>query len=777
MTPSLLPIESRTDLHARVTRLLTVSRSNLSARRRTMTPPIVVEDAGPSPLLECWYVLRRRKAALLTIVSLAIAASLVWSFQQTPVYQARTVLEIQNLNDNFLNMRDVSPTATQGPVDSAETDLQTQVNILQSQTVLRNVIAQPGFAARLSASNPAGVFTRWAKLLQPAQPAANPGADALLRRFADHLQVIPRANTRLVDVLSESPDAQLAADLANALTAEYTRQNLQSRWQAAQKTSEWLTQQMEEIRAKLESSEMQLQSYASSAGIILTDEKDNVAEAKLRQLQDELTKAQAERVAAQSKFELASTASPESLPEVLDDSTIKEYVVKLADLRRQLAELTASLTPAHPSVKKVAAQVAALEASLDKARANVVRRMQNEFESAQRRERLLSKSYDTQAHLVTVQSAKVAHYNILKREVDNNRQLYASLLQHVKEAAIASTLHASNVRVIDPATAPRRPYKPNLPLNTAIGLLSGCLLGIAFVFVRERTDRRILAPGEAAIHLDLPELGVIPSVQAERSRAFAYYGSNKKLAAADDESTPKRKIPVELITWQKKPSMVAEAFRATLTSILYAGENVGRPRVIALTSANPAEGKTTVTSNLALALAEIGRRVLLIDGDLRRPRLHDVFGVSNTWGLSDILEGQGELEGLGAAVSVDGYPNLFLLPAGTAQTSISGLLHSQRAMEFLKRVRHEFDMVLIDTPPMLHIPDARVLGRMADAVILVMRSASTTKEDAASVGRRLAADGTCVLGTVLNEWDPRRTSHSAYDYAYRSYGAPKAARS
>ena len=194
-----------------------------------------------------------------------------------------------------------------------------------------------------------------------------------------------------------------------------------------------------------------------------------MAEEKLRQLQEELSRAQAERAARQSKYELASTAPPESLPEVLDDKTLEEYQVKLTDLRRQLAELSSSLTPAHPAVKKVQAQVSTLESALEKERANVVQRIRNEFESAQRRENLIAANYAAQARLISEQAAKVAHYNILKREVDTNRQLYDSLLRDVQEAGVSSALRPSNIRVVDTAQPPMRPYRPSLVLNSAAG--------------------------------------------------------------------------------------------------------------------------------------------------------------------------------------------------------------------------------------------------------------------------------------------------------------------
>ncbi|MBZ5586325.1 MAG: polysaccharide biosynthesis tyrosine autokinase [Acidobacteriia bacterium] len=665
-------------------------------------------------------------------------------------------------------MRDVSPTASEGASNPAESDLQTQVSILRSESVLGGVIVKLDLGTKLLAGKDKSRFSAWRKALHLPESKPASTVEDILPVLARNLKVRMQANTRIVEIFYDSSDPLLAADIANTLTAEFTRQNLESRWQTTQKTGEWLTGQMEDVRIKLEKSEQQLQTYAGAAGLLFTSEKDNVADEKLRQVQQELSRAQADRVTRQSKYELATTASADSLPEVLDDPTLKEYQVKLTELRRQLAELSSSLTPAHPSVKKVQAQVTTLEAARETERANVTRRIQNEFESAQRRERLLAASYEAQARVMTEQAAKVTHYSILKREVDNNRQLYDSMLQHVREAGIASALHASNVRVIDPARPPARPYKPSLVLNSMLGLFAGGFLGIVFIVMRERADRSIQAPGEASLYLDVPELGVIPSANAERSRSFTWY---RQARAAETKKTEReiRNSPVELVTWQKGPSMLAESFRSTLASILYAGENGSRPRVIALTSASPREGKTTVASNLALALAEIGRRVLLIDGDLRKPRLHEIFKVPNAWGLSDLLNGTKPPEGSEAMVAGTGCRDLYVLPAGSVASSISNLLHSPRALELLQRMRQEFDMVIIDTPPMLHLPDARVLGRLADGVILVVRSARTTKETAAAAGQRLAEDGTRVLGTVLNEWDPRKTRHGRYEYGYRPY--------
>ncbi len=674
----------------------------------------VLDEPGPGLLLEYWDIIRRHWTALMVAAFIGLLAALLFTLPQTPVYRARASLEIQNLNENFLNMREVNPTTNDPGSSPPEYDLQTQVQILQSESVLDRVIARLNLAQRFAAERQRSRLSAWHKLLGLPEPRPATRED-LLRRVSKNLTIQAEAKTRLVEISYNSSDPQLAADFSNALTAEYIQQNLEARWKTTQQTGEWLTRQMEDVRIKLEKSEDELQTYANATGLLFTSEEDNIAEEKLHQLQEELSKAQADRVEAQSKYESASKAPAESLPEVLDDKTLGEIQVRLTDLRRQLAELSAALTPAHPAVKKVQAQVATLESAMEAKRGAIVQRIQNEYQAAQRRENLLARNYAAQAQLVSEQAEKVAHYNILKREVDTNRDLYDSMLRSVQEAGVSSALRASNVRVVDTAFPPTRVYRPSYPLNLALGLLAGCFFGVAFVVIGERADCSIQAPGEAGLSLGVPELGVIPNSAAERSRYFAYYrdaerhqesgirnsesgirnsesglrssadgrrklpslardagsgtrgaGNPKREAgnqkgetgtrkpeagrtllslglatpgkgseatgqrpSADPEapapgpasSIPERRIlnpaRVELAAARRSPSVLAESFRATLTSILFSGENGDRPRVIVVTSAGPGEGKTTVASNLALALADTGAPALLIDGDMR----------------------------------------------------------------------------------------------------------------------------------------------------------------
>jgi capsular exopolysaccharide synthesis family protein len=734
----------------------------------------VSEEPGPGLLLEYFDIVRRHKGTLILIAFLGLLTSVLLTLPQTPIYQARASLEIQNINEDFLNMRAMSPTANEDSSSPPEYDLETQTKILQSESVLEGVIGKLHLEEKLAQEKGRGRLSAWRNALGLPVGGSDSPREEVLRLVTKNLKVSTEAKTRLVEILYDSKDPQLAADFVNTLTTEFIQQNLEARWKTSQQTGDWLTRQMEDVRIKLEKSEDELETYAHATGLIFTSEKvgtqlveDNVAEDKLRQLQEELSKAHGDRVTKQSRYELVSSAPPESLPEVLDDKTLEEYQVRLTDLRRQLAELSSALTPAHPSVKKVQAQVTSLEWALQKERANVVQRIQNEYESANRRENLLAANYGTQARLVSEQAAQVAHYNILKSDVDTNRQLYDSMLRSVQQAGMTSALRASNIRVVDSAVPPTRPYKPRMVLNAALGLLAGFLFGFVFVVMRERADRSIQAPGEAALSLGIPELGVIPSLGAEGSRYFAYYQKGRASKGGELKNEPSRRV--ELVTSRRNPSVLADCFRATVTSILCSGENGDRPRVIVLTSANPGEGKTTAASNLALALAEIGMPVLLIDGDLRKGRLHEIFKVSNAWGFSDLLGGKELPQGREQAFVGTGYPRLSLLPAGSPESTILSLLYSPRNLEFLNHMREQFHTVLIDTPPMLQMPDARVLGKLADAVVLVVRSAQTTRDDATAATQRLAEDGSRVLGSILNEWDPSRTSHYAHPYPYSHY--------
>ena len=709
------------------------------------------DDSGK--LLEYVLTLYWHKGLLLAFAVMGMVLTLGISLPQKPLYRAQVTVEIEDPSENFLNKGFDNPSP--GNSDAAETYFQTQIRLLRSESLLRRV------AAKLNLHDPANANQRskWRDWLGLRQQTPLSESDRLIRQMSQNLTVRVSGLTHVVEVLYESPDPALAADVANDVVAEFINQSQEVRWRSAQRAGEWLTRQLADMRVKLEKSDAELQNMARGSGMVIDSGKDSIEEEKLRTLEDELLKAQADRLSRQSKLELVGQVSVESLPEILDDPTIRDYNLKLTDLRRELAELSASLTPAHYRVQQVVQQITEITKALNLARTNLLTRMRNEYEASQRHVNLLQQACAEQLKQVAQASHKAVEYNMMKHEVDTSRQLYEILLQRVKEAGVASAMRSSNVLIVDPARRPALPYKPNLPFNAAIGFAGGMFVGIGFVFFRKQVNRSVREPGELSVQLNLPDLGAIPDIRQP-------FRARKALQSAPELSLMRTNGNDDLgFTGRNgKSSLLAESFRATLPSILFGQPNALRPRIIVVTSPNAGEGKTTVAANLAVAIAEITHRVLVVDGDLRKSRLHSRFGVQNELGLADLLSANEPLKisDIEVAIQDTGLPGLFTLTSGTEKDDSSSLLYSRRLPELLRLLRQEFDTVIIDSPPVLQVPDGRLLGRFADGMILVMRAGQTARESAIVARQRLADDGSTVLGTILNSWEPSKMHRYTY---------------
>lgn len=484
-----------------------------------------------------------------------------------------------------------------------------------------------------------------------------------------------------------------------------------------------------------------------------------MAAQKLRLLQASLEQAQADRIAKQPLYTMSNNGDTDG---VAENATAAAYEMKLSDLQQKLADLQTVYTPQNPKVLQLNAEIKELQGLLVQQSATTHHRVQNDYEAAQQREALLTQAYNTQAAMVGDLAVKLDHYNQLKNNLDTTRQVYDSMVQKMSEARIASAIRPMNIRLVGPAEPPSTPYKPNTPLDVGVGLFAGMIFGVGCAMLLEQSNKRIRAPGEmVTISPMLTELGTIP--QAPR---LGMLGARLLGSGAGGQGR------VERIAWEQKDSEFSESFRAVLASILLPARNQESPRVFVVTSPRPGEGKTTVSSNLAIALAEIKHRVLLIDGDLRRPRLHEIFDVANTTGLSDLLCEKESILDLPCEqlVQKTPIPNLFLIPSGPGPDGIFNHLYSPRVVRLLDRLREDFDHVIIDAPPTLEFADARVLARSSDGVILVFRANQTDRRTALAVVEQLGRDRIPILGTVLNDWNPKSPGNYG-DYSYRGrYG-------
>ena len=717
-------------------------------------PAEVIDDNPSFSLLDYWEGIRRYKLMILAFVAMGAMGGLILSFLQTPMYRAHTSLEVEDLNENFQNLKDTDPTAQ---IPSAESYFQTQVKILQSREMIELVIDKLNLMQSMAPHK--HFWSGW--IHHNAEPNPALQREQVVDGIQKNLTVQAWGESRTAEIFYQSPDPKLASDVANTLVQTFIDESREIRWNSTQNTAEWLTGHLKELQKSLDSSQAKLQDFARSTGIMLSSDKQdvaghNISEDKLKQIQDELSRAQGDRTQKQADYETIKNMPVESLSPTLNNPTLQNYLVKMGDLKSQLANLSATYTPEHYKVLQVQAQITDLQKSIDAERSGILRHTQEDYQSAKRREDMLTTAYTEQARTVSDMAGKTIQYQNLQHDVDTNRELYDALLLRIKQAGLAAAMRSSNVVVVDQAKPPVLPFRPNFPMNTALGLVTGLFVGVGFVLMRDRFNRNIESPGLSPAYLRLPELGVIPAARLA-SRRIAWLPASTRvplqLKGADAAS--------------REHANLAEAYRATLTSILLPTLHGEGPRVLVLTSPDAGAGKTTVTSNLGMATAEIGRRVLLIDADLRRPRLHRLFEIPNSFGLTDILRITTPLEEIpvNQLVRQTKIPGLCLVPSGPTTDGLTSLLYSPRLTEFLERVAKEFDLVLIDAPPMLHFADARVLGRHSDGVILVLRSGQTKRDAAMLARQRFDEDGTSVLGTILNSWD-LKNFRSPYAYAY-----------
>jgi polysaccharide biosynthesis transport protein len=720
-------------------------------------------ESSATPNASFWKILWPRKRLILGCGLACGTVAFLTSLFQPALYRARVSLEIQDLNYNFLQLSDIDPVSR--GAGQGDSYMQTQLDELTSSAILSRVAARLHMTAkyRPTAAKP-GLFDYVREKMGLSRPAVETPKELAVSEIRSNLSIAPaRGTSRVVTIEYTSHDPQFAADFANTLADEFIEQGVELRMSSVQHLRDWLTRELDHLRTKLQSSEDELQKYGQSSGLLFTDEKNSVAEAKLKQLQEELSQAQADRMLKQSKYELADKATPEGLAQLMENGPIREYELRLADTRQQLAQAKSLYTPNHYKVKQLQAQVNDLESSLENQRREILNQVEGDYNAARRREALLSEAYSQQAALVSSQDIKASRYNILKGEVDTNRQLYDSMLQKLKNINMAAAMHAGAAAVFDPAEVPSRPFEPRPELTFFVGLLSGLLLGGIYVFLRNRWANRLNAPGELESLLHIPELGAIPSIQAVGSgwHKNRLSPAHREAIRGAEHAVMRGQLPPQFANNYRGGSLIIHSFRSILASLVFSGEGQLNSSVLVVTSPSPREGKTTTAANLAVTLASVGKRVLLVDADLIKPRLHQVFSIAEESGLSDLL-----LEkSVTGTIQLSDYvrkldvPGLFLLTGGSVRVQASNQLYGSQVAELYGIMRQQFDFVVVDSPPILPVADARLLSWHADGVVLVVRAGTTDREAAKIATDRLLADGAHIIGTVLNDFDPRLTAN------------------
>jgi len=712
-----------------------------------------------NPILHYWQILWKRKWAALATFVIVFALSVIATMNATRLYQATSKVAIFPENPNVLGFKDAEFSS---PDFDYEATMATQAAVLRSDALAMEVIdalhldRDPKFAG---VTGPQAEDSIRVSSMQP-DPAK---AAAWLGAFRGGLSVQVIPTSRLVDVSYTHPDPRLAAEIVNALVKAFTEENFKTKYESVTQTSVWLSKELADLQLKVQTSEEKLVRYQKDHSILGVDEKQNIVTAKLNELNNELTVAQTDRIQKESNYRLAVAGEPAGLAKTSREGTsglLEKLREKEADLNTLYAQATTEFGSGYPKVVELNNQLKQVRTEIVAEETRVQHGVRDEYLAAVQRENLLTTAFNQQKQEANQLNESAIEYSVLKRDAESNRQLYQDLLQRLKEAGVSAGLRSSNIRVVDIARTPTQPITPNVPRNLQVGLLLGLACGIGLAFVLESLDTSIRSIEEISAISTLPALGTIPLQLSSKSPL------RKRLKTMSAETeTPESSA---LVTYARPKSEAAEAYRALRTSILLSSFGAP-PKVILVTSAIPQEGKTTISANSALVLAQSGSRVLLIDADLRRPGIDKLFGFRSRAGLSTLISGVDKIEDV--VVPFTQVPNLWILPAGPIPPQPVELLGSTVMKDHITRWRDEFDHIIIDTPPCLSVTDAVVLSPEADRVILVARAGKTTKAALRRACELLLHVNARVMGIVLNALDLR--SGGGY---YYTYGGPDAHR-
>ena len=768
---------------------------------------VVENSISPEPEsdVDFHYVLRVVRERYRTILAVAAAVTflaLVVTLFMKPVYRSQATIEVKGSSPEIETLQQLQ-SQNAAPNNVVVTEVETEIGILKSDRLARKVVDK----FLLSDGDKLGILrTTWKAVVHwwtgasetsgdssagsvvvakagsagaatTADKSSEPPIDPkdyqrLLDRFESSLQIQRVGNSRLVSISYESDDPRLSARVVNAVVSDY----MQLHQLATRKLTKMLAEQVQEAKQDLEKSEAKMTKYARRNGLLYleTDKgtTENVVNQRLRQLQSQLTQAQADRYQKQSLYSLVQKGDYSALPNVLQDKLLQDLTVQTTNLKSQYAQLSSTFTDSYPQVKQVKKQLAAVEQSLARERQRAAATITNDYLASVRNEALLLRAYQQQKNAASAIAERSNQYNLLKRNADSDNQMYDTLLQKVKEASLVAKIKANNVSVVDPATPQFLPVKPKILLNLALGLFLGLTIGVGLAFLQAHFDTTLKTVEEVDRFLGLPALAMIPSVDSLKGLVVGPNGNGNHNNGhglmlpdvIDTSQMSKSEAPWYRIDKQitQKYSPLVEAFRTLGSSVML--EAVGRKKVlrsIVVTSSQPGEGKTTVSVNLAIALAQQGSRVILVDADLRRPSVHRALGFRNIRGLSGYLSGLSEwapcvLPGLS--------PGLDTLPAGHSAKNPIALLSSTRMRLMISQLLEEYDYLIIDSPALMpNLMDARVLAGLVDGSIMVVRSGMAPRDYVIRARKQLNN----VVGVVLNSMDVR--SMEDY-YGYDSYG-------
>ncbi|MDE2179163.1 MAG: polysaccharide biosynthesis tyrosine autokinase [Xanthomonadaceae bacterium] len=732
-----------------------------------MTDSALDRDAAPRPadgaggngpdddeisLLEYGQVIYRRRWLVLGVTGLVMFIALVATLLMTPLYRATTTLQINRDTIKVVDVQGMTPAESFNDQDF----YQTQYELLQSHSLARRVISHLDLAhdpvfKRMQQPSPLG---RLLGLLHPGAGARTP--EALdhddVKTLLGALSIEPIRNSRLVAIHVDTPDPKFSARVANAYADAFIQSNLERRMEGSSYAKSYLDDRLQQLKQRLEDSDKELVAFAQKEQIINLNTTVNAQQSligqQLGELNTALAQAEQDRYKAEGRWQQVQAMHGDALPQVLEDRVVQELRRRYAEDVAKYQDQLRLYKPAYPQMQQLKAQIDELHQQIADQVTTIKGSIEGDYLAAKAHEDLLHTRVAALKQQYLNLEQRSIRYNILKREVDTNRQLYDALLQRYKEIAIAGGVGINNVLIVDRAHEPQLKYRPVIRLNLAVALVLGLFGGVLLALLLERLDDTVKNATDVEHALGLATLGVIPLLR---------------------EQTPEQALA-------DARSGFAEAYRSMRTALQFATAD-GAPRVLLITSTRPGEGKSTTASALAHNFVQLDQRVLLIDADLRNPSQHRGVAIDNTRGLSNVLAGAMAWREV-VHSPANGGPAV--MACGPLPPNPAELLAGPRLTTLLEEARAEYDFVILDAPPVLGLADAPLLGHLAAGTVLVIEAGATRLEHVRDALKRLAVSRTRVVGAVLTKLDTRQTGYGyGYGAHYYAYGgaSPESRRS
>lgn len=697
---------------------------------------------GELLLPELWRMLRThwRVISWCTVTCITLAA--LYVIIRSPRYEASAQIEISPAGTNSMGLDELT-TRMLNPSDPT-IQLQSALTVLQSKTVALAAMQQTGLAERPDFAG------RWVQPAGADIAALTPEVrDHLLIRFQKNLKVDIVPKTDILTVQFRAKDPKLAADVVNATVSSYSERNFRSSYDAASQVSTWLSAQMDDLKLKANQAQEKLSALQKQRGLIGVDETDNIVTDKLKDLNEQLTAAESDRIVKETRYRIAGSGNPELIASSVPEPTLQVLRSQQAQLRVDYARLSTKFGDGYPKLAELASQMSQVDSAINAELKNLSERYKNEYLAASNAEKMLHSRFEEQEQKAYQLNEGAAQYAILKHEVETTQDLYQTLQLKLRQAGIMAGLASANIGVVESAEVPSLPVDPRPVLDMSLGLGCGLVLGLLSAVGLEVLDATVRNAEEVEAVTGLRALAEIPEVTSHHLR------NNHQIAALSSGE-------LRLIAHHQPQSAISESYRSLRTALLQSGSKA--PQVVVVTSCLPSEGKTSTAMNCAVVLAQQGSNVLLVDADLRKSAVHEAFGLSQDPGLTGVVACVSTPDD--AIATSELIPNLSILPAGATSGLPAEMLASSRMASLLDHWRLRYDHVVLDTPPASMFTDAVVLGSHADAVLLVARSGSTTKYALHHVCDLMQRANVNVAGVVLTGVDQHYTSSYYHRYGY-----------